>query len=92
MMDMLRRDVRPVAEADNRVVAEGEDGYCHGTPGLPVGLHLGNRYLLLTCLFNRFGAVIEIRKPPVRMPLPLTGGHRVSKPYALAINVASLYW
>ena len=31
---------RPEAEADNRVVAEGEDGYYHGTTGLPVGLHL----------------------------------------------------
>jgi hypothetical protein len=38
-IDMLRRDVRPDPEADNRVVAEGEDGYYHGTPGLPVGLH-----------------------------------------------------
>jgi hypothetical protein len=36
---MLRRDVRPEVEADNRVVAEGEDGYYHGTAGLPVGLH-----------------------------------------------------
>ncbi|MBW2565935.1 MAG: hypothetical protein JRE24_03415 [Deltaproteobacteria bacterium] len=31
---------RPEAEADNRVVAEGEDGYFSGTTGLPVGLHL----------------------------------------------------
>ena len=30
---------RPEAEADNRVVAEGEDGYFSGTTGLPVGLH-----------------------------------------------------
>jgi aspartate carbamoyltransferase catalytic subunit len=30
---------RPEAEADNRVVAEGEDGYDHRTTGLPVGLH-----------------------------------------------------
>ena len=29
------------AEADNRGVAEGEDGYSGGTTGLPVGLHLG---------------------------------------------------
>ena len=31
---------RPKAEADNRVVAEGEDGYYHGTTGLPMGLHV----------------------------------------------------
>ena len=31
---------RPEAEADNRVVAEGEDGYFSETTGLPVGLHL----------------------------------------------------
>ncbi|MBW1769818.1 MAG: hypothetical protein JRJ17_01385 [Deltaproteobacteria bacterium] len=31
---------RPEAEADNRVVAESEDGYFSGTTGLPVGLHL----------------------------------------------------
>ncbi len=31
---------RPEAEADNRVVAEGEDGYFSGTTGLPVGLHI----------------------------------------------------
>ena len=30
---------RPEAEADNRVVAEGEDGYFSGTTGLSVGLH-----------------------------------------------------
>jgi len=28
----------PKAEADNRGVAEGEDGYFWGTTGLPVGL------------------------------------------------------
>ncbi|MBW2567244.1 MAG: hypothetical protein JRE24_10325 [Deltaproteobacteria bacterium] len=32
---------RPEAEADNRVVAEDEDGYFSGTTGLPVGLHYG---------------------------------------------------
>ncbi|MBW2567094.1 MAG: hypothetical protein JRE24_09560 [Deltaproteobacteria bacterium] len=32
---------RPEAEEDNRVVAEGEDGYFSGTTGLPVGLHWG---------------------------------------------------
>jgi len=32
---------RPGAEADNRVVAVGEDGYYHGTTGLSVGLHMG---------------------------------------------------
>ncbi|MBW2566879.1 MAG: hypothetical protein JRE24_08365, partial [Deltaproteobacteria bacterium] len=31
---------RPEAKADNRVVAEGEDGYFSGTTGLPVGLHI----------------------------------------------------
>lgn len=30
---------RPKTEADNRVVAEGEDGYLNGTTGLPVGFH-----------------------------------------------------
>ncbi len=30
---------RPEAEADNRVVAEGEDGYFSRTTGLLVGLH-----------------------------------------------------
>ncbi|MBW2173507.1 MAG: hypothetical protein JRF64_02465, partial [Deltaproteobacteria bacterium] len=35
---------RPEAEADNRVVAEGEDGYFSGTTGLPVGLH-SEKYL-----------------------------------------------
>ncbi|MBW2173317.1 MAG: hypothetical protein JRF64_01475 [Deltaproteobacteria bacterium] len=30
---------RPEVLADNRVVAEGEDGYFSGTTGLPVGLH-----------------------------------------------------
>ncbi|MBW2565928.1 MAG: hypothetical protein JRE24_03380, partial [Deltaproteobacteria bacterium] len=34
---------RPEAEADNRVVAEGEDGYFSGTTGLPVGLHFAFR-------------------------------------------------
>ena len=29
----------PKIEADNRVVAEGEDGYVKGTTGLPVGPH-----------------------------------------------------
>ena len=29
----------PKDKADNRVVAEGEDGYFNGTTGLPVGLH-----------------------------------------------------
>jgi hypothetical protein len=28
--------------ADNRVVAEGEDGYFNGTTGLSVGLHFGH--------------------------------------------------
>jgi len=32
---------RSEAEGDNRVVAEGEDGYFSGTTGLPVGLHCG---------------------------------------------------
>ncbi len=27
-------------KADNRGVAEGEDGYLNGTTGLPVGIHL----------------------------------------------------
>jgi len=31
---------RPEDAADNRVVAEGEDGQLYGTTGLPVGLHL----------------------------------------------------
>ena len=26
-------------KADNHGVAEGEDGYCNGTTGLPVGIH-----------------------------------------------------
>jgi len=30
----------PKDEADNRVVAEGEDGYFNGITGLPVGIHL----------------------------------------------------
>jgi hypothetical protein len=38
---------RPEAEADNRVVAEGEDGYDHRTTGLPVGLHWS--YLDIKC-------------------------------------------
>jgi hypothetical protein len=38
---------RPEAEADNRVVAEGEDGYFSGTTGLPVGLHKK----ALSCVF-----------------------------------------
>jgi hypothetical protein len=29
----------PKGKADNRVVAEGEDGYFNGTTGLPVGIH-----------------------------------------------------
>jgi len=29
----------PTIYADNRGVAEGEDGYFNGTTGLPVGLH-----------------------------------------------------
>ncbi|MBW2567129.1 MAG: hypothetical protein JRE24_09735 [Deltaproteobacteria bacterium] len=33
---------RPEAEADNRVVAEGEDGYFSGTTGLPVGCGQNN--------------------------------------------------
>ncbi|MBW2174940.1 MAG: hypothetical protein JRF64_10020 [Deltaproteobacteria bacterium] len=38
----------PESEADNRVVAEGEDGYFSGTTGLPVGLHmLRNEYNFL---------------------------------------------
>ena len=37
--DMLRRDVRPITEVDNRGVAVGEDGYFYGTMGSPVGLH-----------------------------------------------------
>jgi hypothetical protein len=46
---MLRRDVASKLEADNRGVAEGEDGYCKGTTGLPVGLHLKDylQFLLL---------------------------------------------
>ena len=36
---VLRRDVAPKTEADNRVVAEGKDVYYDGTTGLPVGLH-----------------------------------------------------
>ena len=36
---MLGCDVAPKLKADNRVVAEGEDGYFNGTTGLPVGLH-----------------------------------------------------
>ena len=44
---MLRRDVAPKAEADNRVVAEGEDGYYYGTAGLTVGLHWVKRQLFL---------------------------------------------
>ena len=39
MFDMLRRDFKKT-EADNRVVAGGEDGYINGTRGLPVGIHL----------------------------------------------------
>jgi len=30
----------PKDKADNRGVAEGEDGYFNGTTGLPVGIHL----------------------------------------------------
>ena len=30
---------RPEAEADNRIVAEGEYGYYHGATELPVWLH-----------------------------------------------------
>ena len=29
----------PEDKADNRGVAEGEDGYFNGTTGLPVGIH-----------------------------------------------------
>jgi hypothetical protein len=29
-------------KADNRGVAEGEDGYFNGTTGLPVGIHFGH--------------------------------------------------
>ena len=29
----------PQEKADNRGVAEGEDGYFNGTTGLPVGIH-----------------------------------------------------
>ncbi|RLC05788.1 MAG: hypothetical protein DRH90_05145 [Deltaproteobacteria bacterium] len=29
----------PLGKADNRGVAEGEDGYFNGTTGLPVGFH-----------------------------------------------------
>ena len=29
----------PTEKADNRGVAEGEDGYLNGTTGLPVGIH-----------------------------------------------------
>ena len=36
---------RHKAEADNRVVAGGEDGYLKGTTGLAVGLYLHNTYL-----------------------------------------------
>ena len=38
----------PKVEADNRGVAEGEDGYFRGTTGLPVGLHLSERVKELT--------------------------------------------
>ena len=34
---------RPEAEADNRVIAEGEEGYYHGTTGLPVWPHFEPR-------------------------------------------------
>jgi hypothetical protein len=30
----------PIDKADNRGVAEGEDGYFSGTKGLPVGIHI----------------------------------------------------
>jgi hypothetical protein len=29
----------PEAEADNRVVVQGENGYFHGATGLPMGFH-----------------------------------------------------
>jgi hypothetical protein len=32
----------PKDKADNRGVAEGEDGYFNGTTGLPVGIHFRN--------------------------------------------------
>jgi hypothetical protein len=35
-----RARCRPKVMADNRVVAEGEDGYFNMTTGLPVGLHM----------------------------------------------------
>jgi hypothetical protein len=45
---------RPEAEADNRVVAEGEDGYFSGTTGLPVGLHSNShKYVPFTAAFLR---------------------------------------
>ena len=42
---MLRRDVAP-NKADNRVLAEGEDGYFNVTTGLPVGLHYYVKFIL----------------------------------------------
>ena len=47
-IDVLRRDVRPRSEADNRGVAAGEAGYFNGTTGLPVGLHGKPSYLSYT--------------------------------------------
>ena len=44
---------RPKIMADNRVVAEGEDGYFNGTKGLPVGLHYSDGKLYITKVFER---------------------------------------
>ncbi|MBW2566822.1 MAG: hypothetical protein JRE24_08070 [Deltaproteobacteria bacterium] len=43
---------RPEAEADNRVVAEGEDGYFSGTTGLPVGFHYRSISIINPCQFH----------------------------------------
>ena len=54
---------RPEAEADNRVVAEGEDGYFSGTTGLPVGLHSNSFHHVSKSVNETMKQCLDLLKP-----------------------------
>ena len=59
-------------KADNRVVAEGGDGYFNGTTGLPVGIHIERAFLSVLSVL-RF-KVFDFRPPTTdHWPLALWG-------------------
>jgi hypothetical protein len=67
----------PRNKADNRGVAEGEDGFFIGTTGLSVGIHFGFPYQSYAAVIDRICAAIQSKTQAM-------GGN--DPPFKVAVN------